>query len=133
MPYLADLGTMLTAGRCAEREGITYVVEPFELGPVMLPTGEIMAGDPLVAHATSRPQAGYETAKVRTGRTTPVRSRVSLTDKIRAEIDRCLAPVGPSSAVGVAFSYLDQSALVREDDDLCPVAEVELGEDVRYV
>ena len=31
------------------------------------------------------------------------------------------------------FSDLDQSAFVREDHELCPVAEVELGQDARYV
>jgi hypothetical protein len=51
----------------------------------------------------------------------------------RAEIDGCSAPVRPSSAIGFVFSYLDESALVREDHDLCPVTEVELGEDVRYM
>jgi hypothetical protein len=52
MPYLPDLGTMLTGDRAVEHEGITYVIEPFELGPVVLPTGEIVACDPLVPHTT---------------------------------------------------------------------------------
>src|SRR5262249_11592522 len=43
---------VLTAGYSVERERITYVVEPFELGPVVLPTGEIVACDPLVPHTT---------------------------------------------------------------------------------
>jgi Protein of unknown function (DUF4241) len=53
MPYLPDLGTMLTAGRCTQHDGITYVVEPFELGLAVLPTGEIVACDPLVPHTTA--------------------------------------------------------------------------------
>jgi hypothetical protein len=53
MPYLPDLDTMLTAGHRVERDGITYVVEPFELGQVALPTGEVVACDPLVPHTTA--------------------------------------------------------------------------------
>jgi Protein of unknown function (DUF4241) len=53
MPYVPDLGTVLTVGRSVERDGITYVVEPVELGPVVLPTGEIVACDPLVPHTTA--------------------------------------------------------------------------------
>lgn len=53
MPYLPDLGTILTAGRCTERDGITYVVDPVELGLVALPTGEVVACDPLVPHTTA--------------------------------------------------------------------------------
>jgi hypothetical protein len=52
MPYVPDLGTVLTVGRSVERDGITYVVEPVELGPVVLPTGEIVGCDPLVPHTT---------------------------------------------------------------------------------
>src|SRR5262249_9633115 len=52
MPYTPDLDAVLTAGYSVERERITYVVEPFELGPVVLPTGEIVACDPLVPHTT---------------------------------------------------------------------------------
>ena len=33
-PVLTGIGTMLTAGRCTEHDGVTCVVEPFELGPV---------------------------------------------------------------------------------------------------
>ena len=52
MPYVPDLGLLLTAGYRVEREGIDYVVEPYELGPVVLPTGRIVGCDPLVANAT---------------------------------------------------------------------------------
>jgi hypothetical protein len=52
MPYTPDLGTVLRAGHSAVRDGVTFMVEPFELGPVVLPTGEIVACDPLVPHTT---------------------------------------------------------------------------------
>lgn len=52
MPYVPDLGTLLTAGYRAERDGIAYVVEPGELGPVVLPTGKVVGCDPLVPHST---------------------------------------------------------------------------------
>jgi hypothetical protein len=53
MPYVPDLGALLTAGRSVERDGVTVVVEPVDLGPVVLPTGEIVACDPLVPHTTA--------------------------------------------------------------------------------
>jgi hypothetical protein len=52
MPYMPDLGVVLSAGHSVEDDGVTYVVEPFELGPVVFPTGEIVACDPLVPHTT---------------------------------------------------------------------------------
>ena len=48
MPYVPDLGVMLAAGYRVERDGIAYVVEPYVLGPVVLPTGKIVGCDPLV-------------------------------------------------------------------------------------
>src|SRR5262249_24640753 len=33
-------------------DGITYVVEAHELGPVLLPTGQVVGCDPLVPHTT---------------------------------------------------------------------------------
>jgi len=52
MPYIPDLGALLTAGHRAEHDGITYVVEPYELGPILLPTGKVVACDPLVPQGT---------------------------------------------------------------------------------
>jgi hypothetical protein len=52
VPYIPDLGLVLTAGHHVEDDGITYVIQPFDLGPVVLPTGEIVGCDPLVAHVT---------------------------------------------------------------------------------
>lgn len=52
MPYLPDLGLMLTGAYRVERDGITYVVEVCELGPVVLPTGKVVACDPLAPHTT---------------------------------------------------------------------------------
>lgn len=52
MPYVPDLGLMLTAGYRVERDGIAYFVQPYELGPVVLPTGKVVGCDPLVPHAT---------------------------------------------------------------------------------
>jgi hypothetical protein len=52
MPYVPDLGAMLTAGYRTERDGIAYVVEPHELGPVVLPTGKVVGCDPLVPDTT---------------------------------------------------------------------------------
>jgi hypothetical protein len=43
---------LLTPGYRAERDGIAYLVEPYELGPVMLPTGKVVGCDPLVPHTT---------------------------------------------------------------------------------
>lgn len=50
MPYMPGLDAVLTAGYRAERDGITYVVEPYELGQVVLPTGKVVACDPFVPH-----------------------------------------------------------------------------------
>ncbi|MEV4517214.1 DUF4241 domain-containing protein [Dactylosporangium sp. NPDC049525] len=52
MPYMPDLGALLNAGYRVERDGLTYVVEPHDLGPVVLPTGKVVACDPLIAHTT---------------------------------------------------------------------------------
>jgi hypothetical protein len=52
MPYLPDLGLLLTAGYRVEHDGIVYDVEPSELGPVVLPTGKVVGCDPLVPQAT---------------------------------------------------------------------------------
>lgn len=52
MPYVPDLDLVLTAGYSVEDDGITYVAEPFDLGHVVLPTGEIVGCDPLVSHTT---------------------------------------------------------------------------------
>ena len=49
MPYVPDLGRLLTAGYRVEDDGIVYDVEPFDLGPVVLPTGRAVGCDPLVA------------------------------------------------------------------------------------
>jgi hypothetical protein len=51
MPYVPDLGRLLTAGYRVEDEGIVYQVEPFDLGPVVLPTGRVVGCDPLLAQA----------------------------------------------------------------------------------
>jgi len=53
VPYLPDLDSVLTAGYSVEHDGVTYVVEPFDLGPVVMPTGEVVACDPLVSHTTA--------------------------------------------------------------------------------
>ncbi|GAA1819523.1 DUF4241 domain-containing protein [Luedemannella flava] len=42
----------MVEGRRFEFDDVTYVVEPFELGPLVLPTGEIVGCDPLVSHTT---------------------------------------------------------------------------------
>lgn len=52
MPYVPDLNTVLTAGYRIESDGVTYRVEPHELGSVVLPSGRVVGCDPLVAHAT---------------------------------------------------------------------------------
>ncbi|WUJ20442.1 DUF4241 domain-containing protein [Micromonospora sp. NBC_00389] len=52
MPYVPDLNAVLATGYRAECDGVTYRVEPYELGPVVLPTGKIVGCDPLVAHTT---------------------------------------------------------------------------------
>ncbi len=52
MPYIPDLGAVLTAGYRAERDGIAYVVEPHDLGQVVLPTGKVVGCDPLVPDTT---------------------------------------------------------------------------------
>ena len=52
MPYMPELAVVLTPGYRAERDGIAYVVEPYELGPVVLPTGKVVACDPFVPHTT---------------------------------------------------------------------------------
>jgi Protein of unknown function (DUF4241) len=52
MPYVPDLGSLLTAGYRVDRDGIVYAAEPFDLGIVVLPTGRVVGCDPLVAHTT---------------------------------------------------------------------------------
>ncbi|BAL88715.1 hypothetical protein AMIS_34950 [Actinoplanes missouriensis 431] len=52
MPYLPDLERLLTSGLSVEHEGTTFVVEPSPLGPVELPTGQVVACDPLVPIST---------------------------------------------------------------------------------
>ena len=52
MPYVPDLDAMLAPGYRIERDGVTYRVEPYELGLVVLPSGKVVGCDPLVAHAT---------------------------------------------------------------------------------
>lgn len=47
---MPDLDAVLTAGYSVECDGISYVVEPFDLGPLVLPTGHVVACDPLVPH-----------------------------------------------------------------------------------
>jgi hypothetical protein len=49
---MPDLGLLLTAGHRVECDGIVYVVEPYELGPVVLPTGKVVGCDPFVPQAT---------------------------------------------------------------------------------
>ncbi|MDG6107078.1 DUF4241 domain-containing protein [Dactylosporangium aurantiacum] len=49
---MPDLGLLLTAGHRAERDGTTYRVEPYDLGPVTLPTGRVVGCDPLVPRTT---------------------------------------------------------------------------------
>ena len=51
MPYVRDFNVVLTAGYRVESDGVTYRVEPYELGPVVLPSGKVVGCDPLVAHA----------------------------------------------------------------------------------
>lgn len=53
MPYVPDLGLLLTAGYRAERDGTAYRVEPHDLGPVTLPTGKVVGCDPLMPHTTA--------------------------------------------------------------------------------
>jgi hypothetical protein len=52
MPYVPDLDVVLTAGYRTECDGIAYHVKPYELGPVVLPTGKVVGCDPLVPHTT---------------------------------------------------------------------------------
>lgn len=52
MPYVPDLNLVLTSGYRAECDGIAYRVEPYELGPLVLPTGKVVGCDPLVPHTT---------------------------------------------------------------------------------
>lgn len=52
MPYMPDLDVLLTTGYRAECDGIAYRIEPYELGPVVLPTGKVVGCDPIVAHTT---------------------------------------------------------------------------------
>ena len=47
MPYLPDLATMLTPGARIPGDGVEYVLEEHPLGPVTLPTGRVVACDPL--------------------------------------------------------------------------------------
>jgi hypothetical protein len=48
MPYQPDLTYLLTAGATFASDKATYVIEPQSLDPVVLPTGEVVACDPLV-------------------------------------------------------------------------------------
>jgi Protein of unknown function (DUF4241) len=50
MPYVPDLDLVLTPGYSVARDQIAYAVERAELGPVLLPTGQVVACDPLVPH-----------------------------------------------------------------------------------
>lgn len=52
MPYVPDLGLLLTPGYRVEHDGLVHVVEPCDLGLVTLPTGRVVGCDPLVAQAT---------------------------------------------------------------------------------
>jgi hypothetical protein len=52
MPYLPDLRGLLTAGYRVERDGLVYVVEPYDLGSVVLPTGKVVGCDPLIPQTT---------------------------------------------------------------------------------
>lgn len=52
MPYLPDLEALLTPGYRVEHDGITFVVEPYPLGPLVLPTGKVVGCDPFVPNAT---------------------------------------------------------------------------------
>ncbi|MDY7088870.1 MAG: DUF4241 domain-containing protein [Actinomycetota bacterium] len=51
MPYVPNLGRLLTAGCRLEDDGTVYDVEPYDLGPVVLPTGRVVGCDPLLAQA----------------------------------------------------------------------------------
>lgn len=48
MPYTPDLDALLTVGARFERGDITYAVEVHQLDDVVLPTGKVIACDPLV-------------------------------------------------------------------------------------
>src|SRR4051812_15135686 len=50
MPYLPDLDRTLTAGLRVVDGEFAYVVEPHDLGVVVLPTGRIVGCDPLIRH-----------------------------------------------------------------------------------
>jgi Protein of unknown function (DUF4241) len=52
MPYVPDLGLLLTPGFNAEDDGVGYVVEPHDLGVLAVPTGNLVGCDPLVPHTT---------------------------------------------------------------------------------
>ncbi|PMR61482.1 hypothetical protein C1A38_09090 [Verrucosispora sp. ts21] len=52
MPYVPDLDLLLTPGYRVERDGSAYQVQPCELGSVVLPSGKVVACDPLAAHTT---------------------------------------------------------------------------------
>jgi uncharacterized protein DUF4241 len=50
MPYVPDLDRLLTAGYRVDANDVTYVIEPYDLGLVVLPTGRVVGCDPLAAH-----------------------------------------------------------------------------------
>ncbi len=52
MPYAPDLDVMLSRGYRVDRDGVAYVVEPHDLGSVVMPTGKIVGCDPLVPRTT---------------------------------------------------------------------------------
>jgi hypothetical protein len=50
VPYLPDLDRTLTAGLRVDSGETAYVIEPYDLGMVVSPTGHIVGCDPLVSH-----------------------------------------------------------------------------------
>jgi len=52
VPYIPDLFQLLTPGHSVESDGVTFVLEPHDLGDVVMPTGEVVGCDPLVSRDT---------------------------------------------------------------------------------
>lgn len=55
MPYIPDVGRLLSAGAGYSDERAAYVIEPHSLGQVVFPTGQVVGCDPLVSCGDAPP------------------------------------------------------------------------------
>ena len=114
MPYVPDLRVLLTAGYRVERDGLAYVVEPYHLGPVVLPTGKVVGCDPLIPQTTPYVDA------VRPGRY-ELRAWVAVIHKDGAEQQRRIAAlqlvVADTPAASWAMALLPGQDLASLGDD----------------